>query len=217
MVDRAREGSPRHFFKDVFVMTSPIKISPALRNSHLLAGVQKRFPTVNNMQTFPVGGAILSIQQIEAELQPIVNAGAAVAPAKAAWQAAVQAQRTADAEGAVFLSALKATVYVLFGNQPDVLADFGLLPKKTTKTASTAIKVVAVARRKATRALREPLTPTQKKELKGSIGATIQIKVPGAATALPAAPPAAAAAASSGMQAAAASATQGGNGSTPHT
>ena len=210
MVDRAREGSPRHFFKDVFVMTSPIKISPALRNSHLLAGVQKRFPTVNNMQTFPVGGAILSIQ-------PIVNAGAAVAPAKAAWQAAVQAQRTADAEGAVFLSALKATVYVLFGNQPDVLADFGLLPKKTTKTASTAIKVVAVARRKATRALREPLTPTQKKELKGSIGATIQIKVPGAATALPAAPPAAAAAASSGMQAAAASATQGGNGSTPHT
>ncbi len=197
-------------------MSSTIKkTTAAARNSNLLAGVQKRFPTVPNTQTFPVGGAILSIQQIVAELQPIVNAGAAVAPAKAARQAAVQANRTADAEGATFLSALKATVYVLFGTQPDVLADFGLLPKKTTKTATTAIKVVAVARRKATRALREPLTPTEKKALKGALGATIEIKVPGTTAALPPAP--APSPSVGGMQATGASAAPGGNGSAPHT
>ena len=214
MVVRAREGSQSHFPKDVFVMASATtKVTKALQNSHLLAGVQKRFSTVPNMQSFPVGGALLSLAQIEAELQPIVNAGSAVAPAKVAWQAAVQAQRTADAEGAAFLTALKATVYVLFGNQPEVLADFGLLPKKPKKVTTTALKLVAVTRRKATRALRYPATPTEQKAMKGTIPATIEIAVPGAVVAPPPALPAGAGA----PPATAPGGTPGGNGSTPHT
>jgi hypothetical protein len=207
------------------------KITKAARNSQLLAGVTKRFTAVPNMQTFPVGGAMLSVAQIEAELEPIVNAGAAVPPTKAAWQAAVQAQRTADASGAPFLTALKATVYVLFGNQPEVLADFGLLPKKPKKSLTTSLKVVASARRQATRTLRNPIKPSVRKTLKGAIGATIEIPVPGAVVPppqpqpQPAAPPPqqqlqvqpAALPAAGGMVPAGGGGAPGGNGSGPHT
>ena len=69
-------------------MASTAKNSSALENAKLLAGIEKRFPTLN-LTSFPIGGSILTLAQVVAALTPLVDAGNAVLTTRSAWQLAV--------------------------------------------------------------------------------------------------------------------------------
>jgi hypothetical protein len=53
-----------------------------------------------------------------------------------------------------------------------MLADFGITPPKARTPLSADQKAAAVAKRKATRAIRHTLGPKQKKNIKGTVPAT---------------------------------------------
>ena len=199
-------------------MSSTIKkTTAAARNSNLLAGVQKRFPTVPNTQTFPVGGAILSIQQIVAELQPIVNAGAAkLRPRRLPGQAAVH-RRTGRPMPKEPRSSRPSRPPSTCCSAPSRTSwptsdSCRRRPRRPRPPRSRSSRSLD-GRRPAPCASRS--RRTEKKALKGALGATIEIRVPGTTAALPPAP--APSPTIGGVQATGASAAPGGTGSAPHT
>jgi hypothetical protein len=97
-----------------------------------------------------------------------VDAAKAVAAAKVAAEAAQTKPLRA------LMSAFVAYVRVTFGNTPDVLADFGLAPKAQAQVSPEA-RVIAAAKRKATRAARHTMGPKQKAGVKGVVPDVITI------------------------------------------
>jgi hypothetical protein len=84
-----------------------------------------------------------------------------VAAKKAAYEAALEADRQAKASNKVFVSALKQTLQAMFVGQVDTLADFGLKGRKP-RVVSPKTKVASAARADATRKLRGTKGPVQK-------------------------------------------------------
>jgi hypothetical protein len=66
------------------------------------------------------------------------------------------------------MAAFVAFVKVAFGKSPDVLADFGLKPRKMKTPLTIEQKAAAAAKRKATRAARHTMGTSQKKKVKGT-------------------------------------------------
>ncbi len=159
-------------------MATTAKTNSALKNSKLFAGIQKRFPTLN-LNSFPIGGSILTLVQVVAAMQPIVDAGNAVLTSRSGWQTAVQADRVMQAQSKAFLSAVKQAIYVLFGNNPDALADFGLLPKKVRVPLTPAARVVAAAKSAATRKARGTSGKKAKQAVHGTVADTIGVSTAG--------------------------------------
>ena len=100
----------------------------------LIAGAKKHFSGAASL-TF--GGTASTPAQVESSLQTIVDLRAAVDAAKADTKAKVsteEAQLTSlHGQMAAFVTFVKAT----FGNAPDVLADFGLKPRKAATPLTT--------------------------------------------------------------------------------
>jgi hypothetical protein len=132
----------------------------------LIAGTKKHFPTTGSLV---FGGATYTPAQIEASLQTLIDLRAAVDAAKATAKAKVAAEKTQSTPARTLMAAFEAFVKVTFGNAPDVLADFGLTPKKVPTPLTPQEKVVATAKRAATRAARHTMGKVQKKAVKGTI------------------------------------------------
>jgi hypothetical protein len=74
----------------------------------------------------------------------------------------------------IVMSAFVQFLRAAFGNQPDVLADFGLVPRKAATPLTVEQKATAAAKRAATRAKRNTMGAVQKKSVKGTVtGVTI--------------------------------------------
>src|ERR1019366_2520682 len=72
------------------------------------------------------------------------------------------------------MAALAAYVKLTYSESPDVLADFGLPPKKVATPLTTAQKAVADAKRAATRLARGTTSKKAKKAVKGDVvGVTV--------------------------------------------
>jgi hypothetical protein len=72
------------------------------------------------------------------------------------------------------LAALVTVVKGSFGNSPDVLADFGVPPKKAPTPLTVEQKAAAAAKRSATRAARHTMGTKQRQAVKGQVtGITI--------------------------------------------
>ena len=127
------------------------KSTLAVLAEHLAAGAQKHFPAGSSLT---VGGALLTLVQIVAQLHELAALRADVETARAALRAKVAAEALRMAALRVFLSAFVRIVRGAFGNQPDVLADFGLQPNKARTPQTVEQKAAAAAKRKATRAAR---------------------------------------------------------------
>jgi hypothetical protein len=117
----------------------------------LAAGAAKHFPTGS---TLPIGGATLTIAQIETTLNGFASLRTDVDTARAALQAKLAAETAQAAAMRAFISAFMRIVRGAFGNQPDVLADFGLQPNKPKTPLTVEQKAAAAAKRAATRAAR---------------------------------------------------------------
>ena len=134
------------------------------RDQSLIAGIQKHFGT----QTFTIGKKSYAAADIITMLQGRVASGQAVVPAKASYQAAVQASRDELSATNPVIKAFVAIVQAMFNSTPDTLADFGLAPRKAPKT-KVIVKAEAVAKNLATRKARGTVGKKQKARIKGTV------------------------------------------------
>lgn len=131
----------------------------------LIVGVQKSL--ASGQSTF--GGGSFTAAQIVERLQLIVELRAAVTAAQATTDAKVDAEDTQLPGLLGFMSALEQFVRVTFVGQADVLAGFGLGPRKAATPLTVEQKVAATAKAKATRAARGTKSAKAKKGIRGAV------------------------------------------------
>jgi hypothetical protein len=141
------------------------KADSVTRAQQLSAGVSKHL--ANQTQVVFTGGPFTPAQ-ITTKLQSIVTLRSDVDAAKATTRAKVAAERADTPSLRAFTGALVAYVKVTFGGSPEVLADFGIVPKARA-TLTVEAKAAAAAKRAATRTARGTKGPKQKKAVKGDV------------------------------------------------
>ena len=131
----------------------------------LIVGIQKHL--ANGQLTF--AGGTFTAAQITSELQELVDLRAGVNAARAATTVKVAAETAKAPALRAFMSALVECVKVQFGTQADVIADFGVSPRKAATPLTGEQKAAAAAKSKATRAARGTMSVKAKKGIKGAV------------------------------------------------
>jgi hypothetical protein len=147
------------------------KNTVASRAKQLIAGAQKHFSTASSLA---FGGGTFTPAQTVASLQTLADLRTAVDDAKAATKAKIAAEAAQAPALTSHMAAFVQYVKATFGNSPDVLADFGLKPKKAAAPLTVDQKAAAAAKRAATRAARHTMGSKQKKDVKGTITTIVQ-------------------------------------------
>jgi len=163
----------------------------AVLAASLAAGAQKHFPAGSSLS---VGGAMLTLVQIAAQLNGFAALRTDVDTARAALDTKIAAETAQATAMRAFMSAFERIVRGSFGNQPDVMADFGLAPNKVRAPLTVVQKAAAAAKRKATRAARGTTSSKAKQAIKGNVTGVV-------VTPVTAEPPAAATGTTSGTDA----------------
>jgi hypothetical protein len=132
----------------------------------LVAGTDKHL--ANTTQVHFASGSFTPAQ-VTAQLQAIVNLRNDVDAAKGSLKAKLAAEKADMPALRLFLDAYVSFVKATFSKSPDVLADFGLQPKKARTPLTTEQKAVAAAKRQATRAARHVMGTKQRKAVKGDV------------------------------------------------
>jgi hypothetical protein len=158
------------------------KGAQAALGAQLAAGAQKHFPAGTSLS---VGGVMLTLAQIETTLTGIASLRNDVDTARAALSAKVAAETAQAPASNAFMSAFERIVRGSFGNQADVMADFGLEPDKPRTPLTVVQKAAAAAKREATRKARGTTGSKAKLAIKGNVTGVV-------VTPMTAAPPAAA-------------------------
>jgi hypothetical protein len=157
------------------------KADVAALATKLAAGVQKHFaptmPIVITEGTF-------TPTQVAAQLQKLATLRSEVDAAKAVLKGALADEKKEEPALHAFYSAVIAFVRVAYEGSPEILADFGLAPKKVRKSLSGEKQAAAVAKRASTRAARGTMGPKKKAAIKGNVTGVIvtPITEPKAAT-----------------------------------
>ncbi|MGH7296088.1 MAG: hypothetical protein ACRELB_14190 [Polyangiaceae bacterium] len=103
------------------------------------------------MTSLTLASVVYTPDQITAALQLLVNLRLAVEAAEAATKAKLAAEEAQAPALLSLMAALVQYVKVTFSGSPDVLADFGLKPRKPTTPMTAEQKAAANAKREATR------------------------------------------------------------------
>jgi len=125
----------------------------------LAAGITKRLANAGQLT---LAGGTFTPAQVATQLLQVVQLQQAVDDARAATTAKVAAMAAQLPALRTVMSAFVQYLRAAFGNQPDVLADFGLLPRKVATPLTVEQKATAAAKRAATRAKRNTMGPVQK-------------------------------------------------------
>jgi hypothetical protein len=142
------------------------KTSVAALAEKLAAGTQKYLANQNSIL---VEGGTFTAQQVIAQLNALAALRQAVDAAKAVVKGKVADERAKAPALVLFMDAYEGFVRSAFGNKPEVLADFGLAPKKV-RTPPTAEQLAAAkAKRAATRKARGIMRKKDKLALKGNV------------------------------------------------
>ena len=142
------------------------KSTETILATQFIAGIKKHF---SNASSLAFGSGTVTPAQIEASFQTLIDLRTAVEDAKAATLAKIAEENTQAAPLRRQLSVFAAFVRVTFGETPDILADFGLKPRKARTPLTIEQMAAASAKRAATRAARHTMGSKQKKEVKGTI------------------------------------------------
>jgi|CZKU01.1.fsa_nt_gi hypothetical protein len=119
-----------------------------------------------------IAGASVKTTAIITTLQSRIDSAKAVLSTRATWQAAVQSDGDLRDKTKTFVAALKQAILVAFAGQIDVLADFGLTPRKV-RVLTPAEKLAAATKAKATRAARHTMGSKQKAAITGAVTPTV--------------------------------------------
>lgn len=137
----------------------------------LASGTQKH---LSSSSTLAFDGGSFTPVQVETQLKLISSLRSDVQSAQLTATAKVAAEGAQLPALLAFMSAFVAFVKATFGNSPEVLADFGLPPKKARKPLTVEQKAAAKAKRDATRKARGTTSKKQKSQVKGDVtGVTI--------------------------------------------
>src|SRR5215471_18464145 len=93
----------------------------------------------------------------------------AIANAKAVWLAKRQEDEALEAETAKVLASVRQSLLVTYDGSPDVLADFGLSPRKEPRALTGGEIVLKATRAKATREARHTLGKRERRAIKGVV------------------------------------------------
>jgi hypothetical protein len=163
----ARTGKEKFNMSSSTTSSSKVsKASEVAQATQLIAGVNKNLATT---QSFTVAGTAYMPAQVTTDLQEIVTLITDVDTAKSVVQAKLARANAQLPALRVVMAALIAYVKLTWGNSPDVLATFGLPPKKAAAKPSTVTKVVAVAKRASTRKARGTTSKKAKMAIKGNV------------------------------------------------
>ena len=156
-------------------MASPTRTKPILETqlALLISGIQKYLASTVSLL---IANKSYTPAQCVQILQAILTASQAVGPLKAQWQNAVENSRTVLAANKQFVDSLRKAILAMF-TTVGTLADFGLTPPKAA-VASPVTKVVASAKRVATRKERNTMGSRQKLKVTGKPLVTVAIDVP---------------------------------------
>ena len=136
--------------------------------------LQTGLPTYCANTVFTIGGQTYTTAQVVALIVSILNTKLAVAPAKAAWEAAVLAIDQTETQNGKTVKGVRDVVALKFENAPETLATLAIVPRKTPAPLSTAARAAANAKRAATRKARGITSKKQKALLTGNVtGVTI--------------------------------------------
>ena len=152
------------------VSKNETKTAVVTRAQQLGAGVAKHLAGVTQVT---LTGGSFTPADLTTKLQQVVSVQADVDAAKGAVKGKLATQATALAALRPLMGWLVAYVKLVYGNQPDVLADFGIHPKARAALTVEA-KAAAAAKRASTRKARGTKGPVQKLAVKGDVtGVTI--------------------------------------------
>ncbi len=146
------------------------KSSEASLATQLIAGIGKHFTNVTSVTLL---GASMTPAQVATSLQTLVNLRTGVEGAQATARAKVAAENDQAPALRLLMDAFVAVVKAGYGNQADVLADFGLPPKKARTPLTVEQQAAAIAKREATRAARGTKGSKQKAAVKGNVSGIV--------------------------------------------
>jgi hypothetical protein len=145
------------------------------------------------LATLVIGGAPHTPTELVTVLQGRIAARASAAAARAPWLAAVQAERDESDKTQSLVSGLRQAIRTAFASQVDLLADFGLKPRKAAAPRTPEEKAASVAKARATREARHTMGSKQRKRITGTAPVAAPVAAPAAAPSTAPATPAASA------------------------
>jgi hypothetical protein len=142
------------------------KSTDAALATQLIAGTKLHLSTAASV-AFASG--TFTPAQIEASLQQLVTLRSDVDAARIALEAKLAAEADQVTALRAFMRAFVQFLLAAFSKSPDILASFGLEPKKAATPLSAEEQAAAVAKRKATRAARGTKGAKQKAGIHGAV------------------------------------------------
>ena len=120
------------------------------------------------------GGLIVNTQkksgkEIDSDLQLRSNAEDKVIAARAALHGAILERERIEEETADVFNAVRQTILIQYGTVPEVLADFGLAPKKQRRSRTLAEKVDAATRAQQTKEARHVMGKRQRLAIRAEV------------------------------------------------
>ena len=152
----------------------------------LITGLQKQFP---NGQ-FTLGNTVFTTAALVQTLQSLIDAINAVNTAQANAKVAVAALRVTVATVGPVVLALKRNLLAMFGTATDILALFGLEPRKAPAPRTGPELAAAAAKAKATRIARGTASKKKKLAVTGNVTGVSITPITAPALAPPSAQPA---------------------------
>jgi hypothetical protein len=147
-------------------MANKGKATEAARAKKLVAGTVKHLAGVTQVM---LEGGTYTPAEVQARLLAFATLRDDVDAAKAVEKAKIAAEETQAPALRSFMLSYETFVKAAYGNQPDVLADFGMEAKKARAPLTVEQKAAAAAKRKATRAARHTMGTQQRKAVKGNV------------------------------------------------
>jgi hypothetical protein len=133
----------------------------------LVSGLKKNQPK----GLFLLNGSKYTAAQLVTIVQTLITALQAVGPARGAYLRTVRSFDTLYAQSSAVLRDLKQSLQMAAADNTELLADYGLSPRKTPGAKSPRAKVAAADAAQATRAARHTMGKKQKAKITGATAA----------------------------------------------
>jgi hypothetical protein len=162
------------------------RITQQAGDQKLVDGLTKHAGVIASLY---LGGTAMPNAAIVSKLQALIAAVNSTNTARASLHALVLAEQQLQASSAQFVADVRQTILAMFSTQTDVLADFGLAPRKKPVLTAQA-KVARAAKARATRAARGTKSKKQLAAISGDVTGIVvtAVTAPAATPATPAAP-----------------------------
>jgi hypothetical protein len=146
--------------------SNPNKQSVIAADQKLSDGYTKHAADVGNLV---MGSQTFTSADVQAHVKLCADTDTAAEAARGAFHDAVAAAKKAHGDSRAIVAALKQLVLIRFKDQAEVLADFGLVPKKPRRVRTAEEKAAAASLGKSTRKARGTMGPRQRAKVKGAV------------------------------------------------